>query len=54
MSRNRLLVTLAAVVAALLILAFLADWQGGFGTGEYGKGGYGGSPTETAPQQPQP
>jgi len=51
MSRNALLITLAAVIAVLIIVALLANRQGGFGIGEYGTGG---SPTETAPQQPQP
>jgi preprotein translocase subunit SecG len=54
MSRNTLLITLAAVVAVLIIVAFLANREGGFGIGPFGEGGYGGSPTETAPQQPQP
>ena len=48
MSRNRLLI-LAAVVAVLIILGFVANREGGFGP--FSKDRYGGSPAETT-QQP--
>ena len=48
MSRNRR-ITLAVVIPVLIILALLA-YRKGFGIGEYGKGGYGGPPAQTAPQ----
>ncbi len=48
MSRNRLLALLAAVVAVLIIAAFFVNRQGGFGIGEYGKGGYGVSQPDRA------
>jgi hypothetical protein len=51
MSRT-LFITLAALVAVLIIALFLGNREGGFTTGP--NGGTDGVPTETAPQQPQP
>lgn len=47
MSRNTLFITLAAVVAVLIIVALFANRQGGLELSEPDKGG---SPAETAPQ----
>jgi hypothetical protein len=46
MSRKRLLVASAAVIAVLIVIALVVNFSGGFGVGEGAREGYGVDPTE--------
>ena len=54
MSRFNLLMMMAGVVAALIVVAVIANFMGGFGEREGDPPGYGLGPTETTPQPTEP
>jgi hypothetical protein len=54
MSRFNLLMLVAGVIAALIGVALISDFMGGFADREGDPPGYGVGPTETTPQPTQP